>query len=483
MLPEQKYGFPGWTPAHSKISINYVILMLLVIAAVYNVKVVNPVWFLVVFAIAAWYFQRLSFCIKNWMHYPDKTFEKKLFRYSLLYRVITGLLLALVAELTWGQPDYVGAVDAYAYRHEAVYVANHIRNLDFSTAYNLAVWFTGSIDNAGPPLLFGLLYAVFGKYYLVGSLGLALISSYGVVFLYRTARMIWGDQVGKTTGILFMHFPLALFFSTVYLKEGFVVFLVLYIAYIVTKSFHNRRLTISNFVLLIAAMTALFLFRTAVGALIALLVPTAFLVNRYKNSRTASITIGVLAAAAFTFSMYAMDEYQFFLDRIYSGERVGEQRTALLGVEGVDLFDYQLQDLALAPVYVGLSIVAPLPGMVDVGTVHHTPHDHNHYLYAGLFIWNVLAFFSVIGFYYAVKEKVFKSFMVWVFTSGYLYILIVTVMYTRDRFAYISMPLMLALAAVGIYKYRGKTYWILYLVVAGAMTLVWHYLRLTVRGM
>src|SRR5690625_6940518 len=85
-----------------------------------------------------------------------------------------------------------------------------------------------------------------------------------------------------------------------------------------------------------------------------------------------------------------------------------------------------------------MAIITPFAGIVDVGTRHGTSHDHNYYNIAGILIWNIFTYFSIIGIYHSIKERFSNGFMVWGFTGGYLFILTVTVLFTRVRFAYIN---------------------------------------------
>ncbi len=481
--PDQSASIqPGWKLSHSIISIYYICILIVGILIAYNVRAVEPIWFIVIFIIGSWYFLTLYYCSKHWLKLSDRAFRNNLFYYSLLFRVTASIVLVIVAEATWDMPHYVGAIDARSYYNEAVIVADLFRNFDIQGAYSTAISFTGKIDNAGPPLLFGFLFAIFGKHYFVGSFAYALFGSYAVVLLYKIARLVWDEDISRTAAIMYMPFPLALFFSVVYLKEGFVVFLLLSVVYLVTKAINGNALSISNFSSLIIAMTALFFFRTVVGALLAVLVPGAFLINRYRGSRIKSILIVFITIIVFGVLIYAMGEHQFFLDRLYSAERVGESRAASLGLGQFEFFGTTVMNTLLTPLYLIISFVTPFPGMVDVGTRFDTGHDSNYYFMIGEITWNILAYFSLVGFFYSIKERLFKGVMVWAFTGGYLYAMVVTVLFTRVRFAYVVMPIMLILAAVGVYKTKNKLYWLLYLTGILVATIIWNYLRIEVRA-
>src|SRR5690625_7660412 len=105
-------------------------ILLFAIRIYFIVISVHLIWFIIIFSVVIVYFYILQYCTINWMKYDYRKFEKKLFWHSLFYRVITSIILITVAELTWGIPDHVGAVDALTYHKEALIVADFFRSLD-----------------------------------------------------------------------------------------------------------------------------------------------------------------------------------------------------------------------------------------------------------------------------------------------------------------------------------------------------------------
>lgn len=475
--------FSSWKGWHSKVSIIYITILLFAILIYFNVRAVHPIWFIISFSVVIVYFYILQYCTINWMKYDYRKFEKKLFWHSLFYRVITSIILITVAELTWGIPDHVGAVDALTYHKEALIVADFFRSFDFSGAYRTAISFTGYVDNSGPPLLLGFVFAFFGKNYFIGTIFLALLGSFSVVLTYRIGALFWNEDVGRTSGLILMHFPLALFYSVVIMKEGVVVFLVLLITYLVTKSINGLKLTIFNFLVLVLSVASLYYFRLAVGVLITFLVPTAFLINKYRGNPIKSWAIGISSFCAFGFLIYSIGELDFFLSKISEAWIVGDQREEYIGIQNVNILDLSFREILLSPIYIIMAIITPFAGIVEVGTRHGTSHDHNYYNIAGILIWNIFTYFSIIGIYHSIKERFSNGFMVWGFTGGYLFILTVTVLFTRVRFAYIGMPLLFILAAVGLQKSKNNLYWYAYLGIIAIGTIVWNILRLQVRGL
>jgi len=478
-----KINSEGWNSRHTNIALAYILVMVFGVLVVFNIQAVHPIWFIITIGIAIWYFYTLYYCNKKWLTISDKKFEKRLFWHSLFYRVLVSIILITVAYIEWGIPDYVGSVDARSYHREAIMVAEHFRSFDFGGAYETARSFYFGIDNIGPPLLIGFIFAIFADSYFMATVVLATLGTISVVLLYRTGKLIWGEQVGRTAGIMFMHFPLSLFFSVVILKEGVVLFLLMLIIYLLTKAVNGYKLKVYDVAVIILALFSLFFFRTVIGLILIILIFGSLALNKYKGSRIKSWTVATFTIFIFGYLMYSLGEYQFFIDRFFGAESRGETRMNYLDFEEMGLDVISMRNLILAPLIAIFSIIPPFPGMVDVPTRYGTSHDFNWYFMPGEIIWNILVFYSLVGFYYSVKDKFMSSMPVWGFTFAYSFAMVVTVYFTRVRFAYLGMPLLLILAALGIYKTKNKTYWILYLCVLLIATVIWNTLRLSARGL
>ena len=443
---------------------------------------VHPVWFAITIVIVAWYFITLTRYSMRWRFYPSHKFTKKLFWHSFAYRVLFGLIIMYVSQLTWDQPVYVGAVDAVTYHTRAILAAEEFAAFNFAGGFNFAN-VSGKIDDVGPGLFFGTLYTFTGGFYIFGMLFIAFLGTISVVYLYKTALIVYDDHIARTSALMYMHFPLALFYSSVTQKEGFVIFFLIMIVYIMTRSINGLNLKFVHIFTLIFCLISLFLFRAPVGLGCLVLVSAGFLINRYKGSYAASFSIGFISVGIFFVVMYYIGEIGYFIDRASTADRVGEARTAaLVGSGEIEVIGLSIFDLMVAPIYLFMAVVAPFPAMVETGMSFYG-FDQNYYNSPGRIVWNILAFFSIIGLWHTLRDRLFSSLMVWGFSIGYLYILIATVTFTRERFAYLGMPLLLILATVGIYKTKNKKLWYLYLAGLVGAILIWNTLRLGTRGL
>jgi len=480
MQKKSKY-LSRWSGNYSKAAMVYVLILSIILLAFYNISVINPVWFLITICIVSGYFMALYFLNKSWQYTTHQEFKRRLFWSSFVFRFLASFLLIAIAHLTWDQFHYVGAVDARSYHREAIEVSVYLRSFDFPGAFFSAFSNTFQIDNTGPPLLIGSIYAIFGVNYYLATVVLAFISSFGVYYLYKTASLIWGERIARTAGIMYMFFPFSLFFSVVLLKEGIIVFLVICINYILTRFIKGLKLNSKHIGALILCLTCLIFFRTAILVVCFLVVVFTFLIKTVKGEVIKPILIGSSVLLLFG-SLYSfLGDQEFVMARIQSFENVGRQQLAARGLD----FSLSIKNIAsiiLLPFALIIAVITPFPGFVEVGTRFDTGHDHNYYFIAGSVIWNILAYFSLVGIWYTIKNKFIENLPILAFTIGYLMVLILTFLITRDRFAFVAMPLLLIFASVGVYKNKNNLYFHLYLTLLIVATIIWNYLRLGARG-
>ncbi len=468
---------PIWTSKHTKIAMLYSLIICGITLAYFNLIAIQPIWFLITLCITVWYFATLSICSNKWKYLAPRKFENKLFWHSLFYRVLTSVILITVAYIEWGRPDYVGAVDAINFHEEAIIVSDYLRSLDFSGAYSTARSFYFGIDNIGPSLFIGFIFALTGNSYFLATVIMAILGSFVVLLLYRIGKLIWSEQIGRTAGIMFMHFPLSLFFSVVIMKEGVVLFLLMIVIYLLTKVVNGQKLRSYHILLIIFSLFSLFFFRTVVGMILVIVVAGTLMLNKYKGSRIKSWSIGTLTILVFSYLIYSLGEFQFFIDRFSDAGDVRYARATRFGLDGISL-----KYLLVAPFFFVFSLITPIPGFVETTFRFDVTHESRHYFLPGLLVWNILVFYSIIGLYHSIKGKFMQSMPLWGFTVMYSVAMIVSFFFSRVRFSYLGMSILILLAAVGVTRSSNNIYWKLYLILLVFVILAWNVLRLSVRG-
>jgi len=280
--------------------------------------------------------------------------------------------------------------------------------------------------------------------------------------------------VARLSGILFMLFPLAWFYSVIMMKENIMVLLIIESVYQTLKLQKTyKTLTLLK---LLTFIILLFFFRSAVSILMVIVAAFSMFMQWKKKRMVVNILVGCILLAVYGYFLQSTgraDEYyeqyletdEFEAQRIETGSKVNPFIAA-----------------ANAPAYFGISFFAPFPSMVKVPIGGGLSHNEYYYHVAGCMMWVVLAFFSVYGLYYTIRYYRLQLVPVWAFIIGYQFILLKAIFFTSVRFSYLAKPLLLIMAAIGVYRIKNKKWFILYLILAFFMIIGWNYVRIKGRN-
>jgi hypothetical protein len=467
-----------WTSFLSRQAIIASALINLFVLIVFREQSVSLFWLTMNFLVIVFFFYKLNKITSSTYYMGSVAFTSKIFWYAWLSRLVTMIILYVVALYTWDKPFYVGAVDAIKYHRVATEVAELIDlgNLRAILPYVMAQY-DGLPDNIGVPLFIGLLYSIFGVSPLFAKVVLTLIGTGTVIFTYKTTRLIWNESVAKVAAIILAFFPLSLFYSSVILKEEFVVFLVSISIFLTTKMIVTRKIKLFQLISLICAMALIFLFRTAAGTLIVSLVAISLVINRFGGNIGVAIVFTILLYLGLVTMINVFGDVDYYIGRLEEFDDFSEKRISSIS-EG-----NTLATIAGTPIYIALSFISPFPAMVKTPIAENLPHDDTYYWIGGLIVWNFLMFFGFTGLWHAMKESSKKGFVIWGYAVGYSIILGVTAMFTAVRFGYNIMPVFCILIAVGISKLKKIRPWRFYLIGAVGLILAWNIFRLAGRGM
>ena len=467
---------PFWPAEYTYYAIAAAIGLLLVMGAFFGTLLMPPLWLIANLVVLAVYFITVTNVSSRALKNPGD-YSWKLFRMAWIARLLFGMTIILLAEFETGRSFYVGAVDAVKYQNVSSQLADIISSGNFNQIHPLLVsMYFEHTDNYGVPLLLGFTYAMFGSSIYVGKVLYTLIGSGTVVLIYKTTRLIWGEATARLAGILFAFFPLALFYSSVLLKEEVVVFLSMLAIFIMVKSTVLTRIRIRDLILLIFVITSIFLFRTAAGALLVALVAGTFVLNRLKGSLIVSLSTAVVILGGFFWFLDVFGEVEYYVERVTNAADFAEARIRDVARGNA------LATIMGTPVFVALSFIAPFPSMVYL-PLGNLSHDATYYWISGLMIWNFLAFFGLWGLWKAFWEKRSESLPVWGFAAGYSFILGFTALFTTVRFGYNAMPAFFILISAGIAYRKEFPYWKIYMLGALLLIFAWNLFRLAGRGM
>ena len=465
-----------WPANYTYTAIGATLIAGLAIIGFFGTQAHPPLWIFINMAVVAVFFIALNITSVRSLRLGGKSFVYKLFWMAWLTRVIYMFIIVYLAEIETGRSFYIGAIDATRYYRVGSEVAAIIQAGDFGRILpHLLIEYDGLMDNIGVPLVLGFVFSLTGNSVIAGKLFFTLMGTGTVILVYKTTRLLWDESVARLAGIMMAFFPIALFYSSVFLKEEFVVFLAMLAIFIVTKAVKMNRLGLWNLALLLFAITFIFLFRTAAGAVLVSLVVGMFFLNRFGGSIILSAFVGALVFGLFLYFMDTLGELQMYINRIEGYADYREGRIGSVAREN------PLATMVGIPVYVVLSFIAPFPSMVYIPIPWN--HDATYYWPGGLIIWNFLIFFGLLGAWKAIRTQWNESLAVWGFAMGYTVILGLTALFTAVRFGYNVMPMFFILIAAGIHYRDEFPYWKIWLIGAVFLIFAWNVFRLAGRGM
>ena len=469
------YQWPGISAEYVTHIFFFLLALPLVFTVLLGLNMIAPPWIITALVIVMFYFLAVHKWERRFADYDSITFAKKLFFISLAARLAAVVILVSLAELTWDRSFYVGAVDATRYYRVSTEVSELLRNFEFARVIpHLLMEYEFHWDNIGVPLFLGTIFSFTTNSVVWAKIIIAIMGSLSVVYIYKTADLYFESNISKLAGLLAALLPLSLFYDAVILKEPFVVFFASMVVYYASVIQKQGKLNIKNILLIVLPLAAIFLVRTAAGAVLVMALAGFFMLNRVKGTPIVSWATGMVITGLFIYLIGTFSDTWYFIERIEGGAEVGEARIA--AVEGRTAW----QNLGIGPLFLIISHFAPFPAVVELNPVWG--HDATYYWIAGIIIWNLLSIYAILGIWEMIKRQPMETMMIWGFTVGLTLVLGITAMFTQVRQSWVVMPLMMIPAAVGLVRYKQKYIMLASLGSAFALVILWNLFRAMGRG-
>ena len=469
----------SWNASNGMIAVFTGVFILLISSIFFTVQLMNPAWVIYSVLMLVIFFSGISYSSGKINIRSEKEFLRWLFFMTLLLRLFYIIFLFTETNISWGMPFYVGAKDEIKYDRVGEELATLIRSGRATEVISHVRDIYEGIDDIGFPTLIGLIYTVFGRNLVIGRIIMALFGSYAVILIYKTALLFWETKIARFAAILAMWFPLSLFYNSVYLKEGLLVMMIMIIIYKTSRWIKENHISAWNFALIVLVITAIFLFRTALGALMFLVVLGSIVFTRYRGSVVLGIFIALIFLIVFYFTLNLLGESKYFENQLMSGDEYGTSR-----LEHISKIN-KLAVLGSIPFFLSIAFFAPFPTLISDLNLSYTnqPHGTLDYQVPGVLVWNLLAFFAIYGLIYTLRNNRRETFAIWAFSIGYTLLLVKTSLFTSVRFAYCGLPIMMIFASVGISKLRKMHFWYMYLFLAAALVIGWNFFKVAGRGL
>lgn len=421
------------------------------------------------------FFAAANLLTRKWADVSAKRFEKNLFVYGLMLRVVWVIVSYIMYTQMTGKPFEFSAGDSYGYHSSAIW----LKNMSFDKAWQTLVAISGGgVSDAGYAFYLTIMYKIFGTEVMIPRLIKAVLSAYMAVLVYRLAERNFGEDVGRIAGVFAMLMPNLIYYNGLHLKEVEMVFLTVFFLERADSLMRSGSVNIPKLILVIVLAAILFTFRTVLGVTALFSVLTALTLSTKRVSKAANrgffIVWVVIAIAYFAGGRISSEIEEVWESRKTNQSTSYEARSVS---RSGNVFARYASSSYLAPAI----FVIPFPTMVNVET-----QQNQMLLHGGYFVKNVLAFFVFFSLFYLFRNKMLRDhLLILSFTVGYLAVIAFSAFAHSERFHQPVLPLLLILAAVGVVNMspKFKRFYLLYLLLLGVVILVWSWYKLAGRGL
>ena len=478
---ESKY-LPYIPSSITKPSLVLYLCMLVLCAFLYAQYSMNWYWWIIGLVEVVGFFYFSNFVTKEWINYSPKSFEKNLFWWGWVIRVLYMLFLYWFFDLMTDQPFMFSAADALGYHDEALWMAETIREGRFQSYLDYKFAPGIGVSDAGYPMYLGFVYLLFGDSIFMARLLKCIWSALSCVLLYRLAKRNFGEHVGRIAGIMMMLWPHFLVYSGMHLKETEMVFMMLLFLERADALLRYRKFSFKNIAIVIVLMASLFTFRTILGLCAVMSVTLALLLSSKRfmswNKRVAFLVLFAIVALFFAGGRITSE-----IEKYWEGK---DDNQAMRWTEIVRT--QSLAQYASASVMAPMIFTFPFPTMVET-----EGQENSRLIHGGLVVKNIMSYFCLVALLLLVASRAPNDetwrnhVLIGAFLIGYLVILIFSAFIHADRFHMPALTLEIIFMAYGISIMRQMPWIKKYFTFWGLLMLVacigWNWFKLSGRGL
>ncbi len=448
---------------------------LIVVSTVFHSYALQLKWMLWGIGEVLFFFLLTAVFYPRWKGDDTRRFKWKVFLVAFVIRGLYAFVMCYYYYWETGIGFEYGAADSMGYHYMAAQLSRYVRAGHISYVFKYLGAYTMGWSDQGYTLWLTLLYTVFGRSWLVPRLFKALMSAYLCVVVYKLGSRTFGERTGRLAAVMTVFAPILIQICGLHTKEMEMIFLSIIALERMDYLIRSKRYTVWNIVFPILLTALAFGFRTIVGMCLIF----AFLVfvvlspkeRVGKKGKIIIVSAIVVVFLAFLFSPVGREMravyHLRFTDLSYQSERYAS--------EGMN-HSVLAQPWVTAPG----AFVLPLSPMVEAAP------DHNKMIHGSTYVTNFLAFFAMLAFVVAIRQKRWRDLsLVGAYELSYLAIIMFSFAANSERFHEPAVPLILMLAAYAMTHLRRKdlTLFYIYCGVLFVALVVWNWLKLSARGL
>lgn len=457
------------------IGVGLYLLALAVISLVFRSHALQPKWMLWGIGEVLFFFVLTAVFYPRWKNDDEKLFLRKVFFVALGIRALYAFLICYYYYYETGVAFEYDAGDSLEYHKNAVFLSRCVRQGRFNFIFPYLNANTMGFSDQGHILWLTVIYSVFGPNLLTPRLFNALMGAYLCVVVCKLGKRTFGNRTGRLAAVMCVFMPIFIQIGGKHAKETEMIFLSILALERMDYLIRSKKYTVWNIVFPILLTGLAFGFRTTVGMclIFAFLVFVVLSSKEMVPKKGKIITLAVTAVVFVVFLLTPVGRemkiiYRLkFKDLSYQSEKYGS-----LGLKHSEL----AKSWIMAPG----AFVLPLAPMVE-----ESP-DNNKMFHGSTYVKNFLAFFAMLAFVIAFRQKKWRDFsLIGAYELSYLAIVMFSFAANSERFHEPAIPLLVLLASYAMTRLRHKDLIVFY-IYCGLLfvaLLSWNWLKLSARGL
>lgn len=406
-----------------------------------------------------------------WQVYSPQQFVKKIFNAALIIRVIYVIFIYFYYIAMTGMPHMYHPGDELYYHNQAVLWR------DFGIEVFLYENSGTEYSDMGYVWLLAFEYLLFGTNVLPSRLIKCVISAFSCVLMYHLAKRNFGESVGRMTAIFCMLMPNMWYYCGLTLKETEMTFLTILFVERADAALKASKITFKELVFPLLIMIVMFMFRTALAAVLVAAFVAALIFSSKKQLKLGAKIVYTTLFVVWMFltvgAQMIQESQQMWASR-QELQEAGYQNRAVQ--EGGNSF----AKYASASVFAPLIFTIPLSSMVNI------PNQENQMMMNGAnFIKNVMSGLTIFALFTLLFNKEWRKHVLPIAVMcGYLVVLVFSNFAHSERFHFPIIAFEYMFAAYGITQLtnRHKRWYTLWLIGICVANIAWAWIKLKGRG-
>ena len=410
----------------------------------------------------------------RWKKDDPKRFKWKIFLVAFVIRGLYAILISYYYYYQTGMALEYNAGDSLWYHQTGVYLSKCVKSGYISYIFKYLNAYTMGYSDQGYTLWLTLIYTIFGRSLLTPRIFKALMSAYLCLLVYKLAKRTFSERVGRLAAVMCVFFPILIQSCGLHTKEMEMIFLSILALERMDFLVRSKKYTFWNIFVPILFTAMTFGFRTIIGMCLIF----AFLVFVVLSDKDLVSKKGKIVASAATVVVVLV----FFFSPI--GREMGNiYRMKFTDIDSQSEYYASIglkhSELAKSWYLAPGAFVLPLAPMVE-----ESP-DHNKMIHGSTYVKNFLAFFAMLAFVIAIRQKKWRDFsLIGAYELSYLTIIMFSFAANSERFHEPAIPLIIVMAAYAMTHMRHKDLKLfhIYCGVLFVALFGWNTIKLSARG-